>query len=124
MKHTRINDITMFQALAMARANRDLAEVRHSVSGVVFMGTPHQGSDAATTAAMLNNILRMTPLRELINDRLIQGLRADCEVLMELSEGFRHETIRVITFYESKPTKGVTVVSLHPPAHGEMYCLN
>lgn len=100
-----------FQALIMAGPNPQYKDLRRSVSGVVFMGTPHRGTN---TAAIITKLIRVASIgfSSAVRTQLINGLVADCEMLMDLSEGFRHETIQVITFYEMWETNGLGIVSL------------
>lgn len=89
-----------FQALIMAGPNPQYKDLRRSVSGVVFMGTPHRGTN---TAAIITKLIRVASIG------FSSAVRTQ---LMDLSEGFRHETIQVITFYEMWETNGLGIVSL------------
>lgn len=79
------------------------------------MGTPHQGSDIANTASIITNLINIASIgftSAVVKTQLVQSLKTDCETLMDLSEGFRHETIQVITLYETRETSGLGIVSL------------
>lgn len=82
------------------------------------MATPHQGSDAANTALTLSKILRITSFGAAIRNQCIEDLKKDCDKLLDLSEGFRHQTIQIVSFFETRPTTvlGVsTIVSRRYP---------
>lgn len=99
----------------MAAPNPNYKDLRKSVWGVVFMGTPHQGSGIADMGAILAKIINVASIGlgpGRVREELIEILRPDCERLMDLSEGFRHETIKVITFYEMQATNEFGIVSL------------
>lgn len=98
----------------MAGPNPQYKDIRHSVSGVIFMGTPHRGSDMANTADILTKLINVASLglaSAAVKTQLVANLKTDCEMLVDLSEGFRHETIQVITFYEMRETSGFGLVS-------------
>lgn len=68
------------------------------------MATPHQGSQVANTALTLSKILEITPFGPTFPTQLVEDMKANCDRLMDLDEGFRHQTIQIISFYETKPT--------------------
>lgn len=92
------------QALGISGPNPTFKDIRDSVSGVIFMATPHQGSETANTALTLSKILEITPFGTGFPTQLVEDMKTNCDTLMDLSEGFRHQTIQIISFYETKPT--------------------
>jgi hypothetical protein len=95
---------------AMLRQATTFAEayvsIARSTRGIVFFGTPHAGSDAATFASYLNFFLRTTVTTE--------ELRAHDSQLRELNQWYRsHSTAMAITtrvFVETRRTSGLLVV--------------
>mgnify|MGYP001606572691 CR=1 FL=1 len=91
----------------------DCRHLAQSVSGVVFMGTPHRGSKVASLAQVLSKIVDVATLGSLIRTDLLRTLRVSSAELETIS---RHATLllkslAVISFYEQKPL-GATLVCL------------
>lgn len=68
------------------------------------MATPHPGSEVANTARNLSKILDLNPFGTSFPTQLVEDMKTNCNTLMNLNEGFRHQTIEIISFYETKPT--------------------
>lgn len=102
MKRNSTN-MTALKALNIAALYSRYQHLRSAVSVIVFMGTPHRGAGLAT---IVNNLAHMLPG---IRTQLLADLKSNCETLINLSEGFRHEKIEILTFYESRSTNGVVV---------------
>ncbi|KAI1385835.1 uncharacterized protein F4822DRAFT_355931 [Hypoxylon trugodes] len=104
-----------FGGLVVKEALRQSSEARASphriidrTCGIIFLGTPHHGSNAAalgTFAASLLSPLGSTTL-------LLLSLRKDESHLSDLSDDFKkclnqnsqRKKIRIVSFYETKPT--------------------
>lgn len=76
-----------------------------AVKGIAFIGTPHQGAGAAKA---LDTILRV------LLSKSVKQLAYGEDALLDLNEWFRHwagqSGICVAAYYETKKTKGVSVV--------------
>lgn len=79
---------------------------------VVFLGTPHRGSDKASWGHLLRNIASLTLLHG--EDRVLDSLRVDSEILDNIHERFNgilHEDdLTIHSFYEAQGltgTKGI-----------------
>ncbi|GFF73987.1 hypothetical protein IFM60648_04080 [Aspergillus lentulus] len=75
--------------------------VQQSVYGILFLGTPHNGSSLAATGKVLANIVAtFSPIRT--PRALIRTLQKDSEALLEITEDFlkRRKKIRLVSFYE------------------------
>ena len=87
----------------------DLKTVYDSTKAIIFMGTPHRGSDYAPWGIIARNIAVAAGFDA--NDRLLKDLRADSTMLDLLRDEFgkmlREEKFRVYTFSEGKGLKGV-----------------
>ncbi len=89
------------QAYVLARQDPSLVELAKRMEAMVFLATPHKGSDLAQT---LNNILRVSialPTRSYISNLSHQN-----ELLSLLNDSFRHYAadVSIYSFYESRPT--------------------
>jgi hypothetical protein len=88
-------------------------DLLRSISGVVFMGTPHRGSRAATPAGLLSRIINTVTFGSAVRSDLIRTLHVSSVELETIS---RHATellkgLSVVSFYEQRPI-GPTLVSL------------
>ena len=80
-------------------------QLLQSIFGVVFMGTPHRGSRAATMGNILSRIVNAATLGTAIRSDPIRTLSVSSVELETIS---RHatqllETISIVSFYEQKP---------------------
>ncbi|KAL9593091.1 MAG: hypothetical protein Q9179_006109 [Wetmoreana sp. 5 TL-2023] len=80
------------------------SNVLESVTGVVFLGTPHRGSDAAYWTGFIARALKAAQLGTGTNDQLLAALQKNSKTLSDISEQFveRADTLRIRTFYETK----------------------
>ena len=87
----------------------DLKAVYTSTKAIIFMGTPHRGSDYAPWGIIARNVAVAAGFDA--NDRLLEDLRADSTMLDLLRDEFgkmlKEEQFRVYTFMEGKGLKGV-----------------
>ena len=86
-------------------------DLLRSIFGVVFMGTPHRGSRAATPARLLSKIINVATLGSAVRSDLIRTLQVSSVELETIS---RHATellkaLTIVSFYEQKPM-GPTLV--------------
>ncbi|KAI9656759.1 MAG: hypothetical protein M1821_003398 [Bathelium mastoideum] len=82
--------------------------------GVIFLGTPHQGSKVASLGKLAFNILKV--LQPNPNTKILEGLEINSEILERISRRFGQllatGQIRVHSFREQLDTNGVMIV--HP----------
>lgn len=80
-----------------------------STKGIIFLGTPHHGSDIAGWAVTASKLAKLA-LQD-SNQRVIKGLSPNNELLSHLSEAFLQlvdkGNIGFHTFYETKAMTGV-----------------
>lgn len=70
--------------------NDDLRSIRVSTYGVVFMGTPHMGSDLAKWGSLIESVARAVTFRTLVdsNPALVGALGKNSEILQNVTEEF------------------------------------
>ena len=95
------------QALLLAQEAHDAAAIRKSTIAVIFMGTPHRGSQLASYADLAVTCIKATGIKA--NTANLRHLKLDSDDLEELGTQFgsllQSESIKVLTFYELKPTR-------------------
>lgn len=92
------------------RPETQLRNIIHCTRGIIFLGTPHQGSGLATWAERMSlsiNVIKQT------NSKIIEVLRRDSEILARIQDSFhtmvltRNKTkghaIEITCFYEQLP---------------------
>ncbi|KAJ9659574.1 hypothetical protein H2201_007323 [Coniosporium apollinis] len=88
---------------------QDLRTVYDATAAIVFMGTPHRGSQYADWGIILRNIAAASGFDT--NDRNLRDLKIDSPVLEILREEFskmmKEEKFDVYTLMESKSFKGI-----------------
>lgn len=103
-------DVELLQALQ--RSKFTLNE-RHNylfdhTKHVVFLGTPHRGSDSASWGHLLQNIASLTLLHG--EDRVLDSLRVDSEILDNIHEKFNgilhQDDLTIHSFYEAQGLTG------------------
>jgi hypothetical protein len=79
------------------------------IQAVVFCGTPHRGSNAATWAKLADNLIAVAFMDA--NSRLLSDLQVDSKVLDLIQENFlktlHQASIRVHSFQEGRALTGV-----------------
>jgi hypothetical protein len=70
---------------------------------VIFMGTPHRGSDAASWANFATHALEALQLGTTTNTNLLSDLKQNSETLRQISQQFveRGSKLKMKTFYET-----------------------
>ena len=83
------------QALVLASNRSDCEDIRSSTTGVVFLGTPHEG----TTIAQWARFLAMIKGND---NKLLEQLQPKAEMLYELSHDFAsgYKHLNTVCFYE------------------------
>lgn len=93
------------QALFGARIEARYHTLFENTLGIVFLGTPHRGSDKAKYGDILAKVA--TAVMHKPSSRLTSALQANSLELQLLTSEFRHQLPKhqVVSFYERKPTK-------------------
>lgn len=82
--------------------------MKDATLGLIFMGTPHQGSDKAIYGEVLANVAQFISHRP--PQRLLTALQTNSEVLLRLTTDFRFQLpdYEVYSFFELRPMKGLS----------------
>ncbi|KAK4208887.1 hypothetical protein QBC37DRAFT_295684, partial [Rhypophila decipiens] len=93
------------KACILSKTNPDFAPLGKRLRSFYFLGTPHRGSNLAST---LKNILRALGTEQ----RYVTGLEKQSELIRALNDQFRihYKGIEIHTFYETKPTRSLGLV--------------
>lgn len=97
-----------FQALLQARLESRYQSIRDSTLGLIFLGTPHRGSDKATYGKVLSDVAQFMIHRP--PSKLLTALQTNSDVLQRLTTDFRFQLpdYHVFSFYEQRPMKGLS----------------
>lgn len=98
-----LGGIVVKQALVLAESETKYASISHHTKGVVFLATPHKGSDFADYGNALAKIA--TRLMNRPRPQLVNALQNNSQILMELTTRFTAiaPKFQIATFYELKP---------------------
>jgi len=100
-----LGGIVIKQALFQASIEPLYLDIHESTAGIVFLGTPHRGSDKAAYGKVLATLA--TAVLHKPAPQLVNALQANSDALMRLTTDFRFQLPRyqVYSFYETKPMK-------------------
>lgn len=104
-----LGGIVVKKALIIAHERSQRYEtITRDVHGIVFMGTPHRGSDLAFWSSMLATIGNLFVLGSLRTD-LLQDLQNKSDTLGSICSQFveRAQLLHILTFYERLRIKGL-----------------
>ena len=83
------------------RTRPDLATIMDATRGIVFLGTPHRGSDAITLPKLIASVIEAC---QDVNVNLLQDLEKESETLDRIGDSFSQildrRTFKVFSFEE------------------------
>ncbi|EXJ76155.1 uncharacterized protein A1O5_00663 [Cladophialophora psammophila CBS 110553] len=103
-----LGGIVVKQALLQARLEPRFQSISDATLGLIFLGTPHRGSEKASYGNVLANVGKF--LTHGPSSRLLTALHANSDVLLRLNTDFRFQLpdYQVYSFYEQRPMKGLS----------------
>jgi hypothetical protein len=86
--------------------------IKASAAGIVFLGTPHRGSEITPWAVLLSNVVNSLTLRQGIRMNLLGQLDSKSTTLMEISRQFTHRatSLKIMSFIEQQPESPLTTL--------------
>ncbi|MCJ1242271.1 hypothetical protein MMC14_010278, partial [Varicellaria rhodocarpa] len=92
-----LGGLVIKQALVLANHGDDFKDIRLSTAGIIFLGTPHQGSNAAVYGMWLAQAARY-------DKTLLESLKKSSAVLHDIARDFEtsYRSVDVVCFYENK----------------------
>ncbi|KAN0086965.1 hypothetical protein V8E54_000653 [Elaphomyces granulatus] len=98
-----VGGVVIKQALFQAKIEPQYQTISEATVGIIFLGTPHRGSDKASYGEVLANVA--TTVMHNPAPGLIDVLRANSDALMRLTTDFRFQlpNYQICSFYEMKP---------------------
>lgn len=89
--------LSSVQALVVADHGDTFKNIRLSTTGIIFLGTPHQGSDAAVYGVWLAQVARR-------DKTLLESLRKNDTFLYDIARDFEesYHNVDIVCFYENE----------------------
>ncbi|KAE9372043.1 hypothetical protein N431DRAFT_482911 [Stipitochalara longipes BDJ] len=104
-----LGGLVIKQALVIAEQEMPYKKIYNSTLGIIFFGTPHQGSSLANYATAITRTLLV--LANKPNAELLESLRKGSPALKKLGDDWKtHHERRpydVVSFYETRTMKGL-----------------
>ncbi|CEI70924.1 unnamed protein product [Fusarium venenatum] len=108
-----LGGIVVKKALIIAHNGSEVyIPILKSTTGIVFLGTPHRGSDLVPWGILLSNLVRVTSIGRNIRKELLHTLSKDSNTLMEISKQFlqRATSLRIMSFVEQQVESPLTTL--------------
>lgn len=107
--HEYLVDFTLMFIFDLFQALNHSESCRNRTRFIVFLGTPHRGSDAATWASIASNLAQVC-FRD-SNQRVLDALRINSEVLESIHDQFKktvsESNIKIHSFQEARGISGI-----------------
>jgi hypothetical protein len=100
--------------LILAHEAQDFyGSISQSTRGIVFMGTPHRGSDLVPWTLLLSNLINIASLGQGIRKKLLRDLHVDSVLLKDVSSQFVHRAtaLKIMSFVEQQVERPLTTLA-------------
>jgi hypothetical protein len=89
------------KACLEGQIDSEYKKIIKSVSSIIFLSTPHRGSNMPET---LHKIFRITNIN--YHTKYLEDLAPRSQVLQSLNDRFRHvaPNLQIVSFFETRPT--------------------
>jgi ankyrin repeat domain-containing protein 50 len=93
-------------------AGPEYKDLVDSIRGVIFMGTPHRGSNSASYATILSKILNVPTFGRGVRSDLLTLLKTSSPILSQITQQSKNllKPLSVISFYEQQPLGPTLIV--------------
>jgi triacylglycerol esterase/lipase EstA (alpha/beta hydrolase family) len=108
-----LGGLVLKQALIEAKINPRFVSISSNTVGIIFLGTPHRGSDVANLGTVVATIVSSAmPGIRIFNRDVLRDLKSNNHTLFGISSQFSNicSTMTIHSFHETMPL-GTTVVS-------------
>ncbi|EXA32954.1 hypothetical protein FOVG_15926 [Fusarium oxysporum f. sp. pisi HDV247] len=108
-----LGGIVVKKALIMAHNGSAVyGPILKATTGIVFLGTPHRGSDLASWGFLLSNLVSITSIGKNIRKELLRSLSKDSDTLAEISRQFlqRAKSLKIMSFIEQQVESPLTTL--------------
>ncbi|KAK4169568.1 hypothetical protein QBC43DRAFT_354843 [Cladorrhinum sp. PSN259] len=91
------------KAYTLGKHDKRFSDMISSISSIVFLATPHRGSQYAK---MLNRVLSASPISPLLK-AYVAALEQESPVIQDINKAFSQqcENLELVSFYETMPVK-------------------
>jgi hypothetical protein len=105
-------------SISETHSESHLRAIEQSTCGIIFLGTPHRGSDLADFARTVAKVLKLTGKR--VAADILDVLRRDSQVLAVVEDWFHKwlrrrsdggRAVKITSFYEELSMPGNIIVS-------------
>ncbi|GAB1313650.1 hypothetical protein MFIFM68171_03860 [Madurella fahalii] len=103
-----LGGIVVKKAILLCPTNDDWDAIKAATKGIIFMGTPHMGSEQAGYLHLAQNFLSLMTLQQPTATNLTKELEPFSTTLQDINQEFSldiHRSINLICFYESIPQR-------------------
>jgi hypothetical protein len=100
--------------LIEAKINPRFVSISANTAGIIFLGTPHRGSDVANLGTVVATIVSSAlPGIRIFNREVLRDLKSNNHTLFGISSQFSNicSTMTIHSFHETMPM-GTTIVSI------------
>ncbi|KAK4139151.1 uncharacterized protein C8A04DRAFT_33378 [Dichotomopilus funicola] len=108
-----LGGILVKNALVIAHDAADFyGDILNSTKGIIFMATPHRGSELVPWALLLSNIVNVVSFGLGIKKSLLRNIDRDSDMLAEVSRRFAHRAtkLRLMSFVEQQIERPLTTL--------------
>lgn len=106
-----LGGIVVKKALILANEAQEFyGNILQSTRGIIFMGTPHRGSDLVPWTLLLSNLINIASLGQGIRKELLRNIDKDSITLMDISSQFVHRAtpLKIMSFTEQNIERPLT----------------
>lgn len=103
--------VTSPKALIIAHeSDRHYGSILQSCTGIVFLGTPHRGSDHASLGKIFAALINVLTFTSAMRTDLLRDLQTKSNTLQVISRQFvqRAKHLQIVSFYERKNTSMIS----------------